>query len=74
MANWEVVNPYDLRCPLLIIVGSGDSDTLQQTERYLDEINSNNRIELEIIYGLNHLEQFTDVEKVWPRVEKFLKK
>ena len=73
MANWEVVNPEDLRCPVLIVVGSGDSDTIQQTERYLDEIKSNEGIELEIIYGLNPLEQFTDVEKVWPRVEKFLK-
>lgn len=73
MANWEVVNPGEIKCPLLIVVGSGDSDTIKQTEMYLNEIKLEEKIELEIIYGLSHVEQFTAVDKVWPRVYRFLR-
>jgi pimeloyl-ACP methyl ester carboxylesterase len=73
MANWEVVEPGDIKCPLLVVIGSGDSDSVKQSEKYLKDIKEQENIYLEIIYGLDQLEQFSKIDKVWPRVERFLK-
>jgi len=71
LSHWPVVRPGDLRCPALLILGSGNADAMSQAERYRDEI-AEARVQVEVLEGLGHYQEFTDVDRVFPVIQRFL--
>ena len=71
MSHWPPVKPGDLRCPALLIVGSGNADAAAQAERYRGEM-AEAGIRLEVLDGASHVEEFTGVGRVLPAIQRFL--
>jgi pimeloyl-ACP methyl ester carboxylesterase len=71
MSHWPPVSPRDLRCPALLIVGSGNADALAQAEKYRGEMEEAG-VRLEILSGASHVEEFTAVGRVLPIIQRFL--
>jgi len=71
LSHWPVVRPRDLRCPVLLIMGSGNADTVAQAEKYREEI-AEAGVRVEILEGLGQYQEFTDVDRVFPVIQRFL--
>jgi pimeloyl-ACP methyl ester carboxylesterase len=71
MRHWPPVRPRDLRCPALLIVGLENADAAAQAERYRAEM-AEAGVRLEVLDGARHVEEFTDVGRVLPIIQRFL--
>jgi pimeloyl-ACP methyl ester carboxylesterase len=72
MRSWPVVSPSDMHCPTLLLAGTKNTSAMHWIEanhRSLAEAG----IQTEIINGLSHLQEFSQVEQVFPRAYSFLK-
>jgi pimeloyl-ACP methyl ester carboxylesterase len=72
MRDWPRVDPGDVSCPTLLLVGTKNKNVINwiQTEREaLDSAN----IQVEIIAGLTHTQEFSEIDRVFPVVSSFLK-
>lgn len=73
MRAWPSINPDAIRCPALLLVGTQNKATFQW-------INANRamleqaKLCVEIVDGLNHPQEFTQVEQVFPAVSMFLQR
>jgi pimeloyl-ACP methyl ester carboxylesterase len=71
LSHWPPVRPGDLRCPALLIVGSGNADAMAQAERYRGEM-AEAGVKLEVLEVSSHYKEFTDVDSVFPAIQRFL--
>ena len=71
MSHWPPVRPRDLRCSVLLIIGSENADAVAQAERYRGEM-AGAGVRLEVLEGKSHVEEFTDVGRVLPAIQRFL--
>ncbi|MBU0490291.1 MAG: alpha/beta hydrolase [Chloroflexi bacterium] len=70
--HWPSVEPADMRCPTLLLVGTRSRDVLawvQANRAALDTA----RVRVETVAGLNHNQEFTEIDRVFPVVSAFLK-
>ena len=70
MLDWAAIEPADLRCPTLWLVGSENKNamaSLQECEGALKE----SRVQVHVVEGLNHLQEFTEIDKVLPAMRAF---
>ena len=66
-----MVRPRDLNCPALLIMGSGNVDAVAQAEKYREEMVEAG-VRVEVLEGLGHYQEFTDVDRVFPVIQRFL--
>jgi pimeloyl-ACP methyl ester carboxylesterase len=71
LSHWPVVGPRDLKCPALLIMGSGNVDAVAQAENYREEM-AEAGVRVEVLEGLGHYQEFTDVDRVFPVIQSFL--
>lgn len=71
LSHWHVVRPGDLKCPALLIMGSGNADAVAQAEKYREEMLEAG-VRVEVFKGLGHYQEFTDVDRVFPVIQRFL--
>jgi pimeloyl-ACP methyl ester carboxylesterase len=71
LSHWPPVMPGDLRCPALLIIGSGNADAVAQAERYRAEMGEA-EVKLEVLEVSSHYKEFTDVGRVLPAIQRFL--
>ena len=71
LSHWPPMRPGDLRCPALLIVGSGNADAVAQAEKYRGEM-AEARVRLEVLEVSSHYKEFTDVDSVLPVIQRFL--
>jgi len=71
LSHWPPVRPGDLRCPALLVVGSGNADAVAQAERYRGEMEEAG-VRLEVLDVSSHVKEFTDVSRVLPVIQRFL--
>jgi len=72
MRRWSALEPDQMRCPTLLVVGSKNENAMRwlNTHRQMPEgVN----LQIEVIQGLNHAQEFSQVEKVFPLIRTFLK-
>jgi pimeloyl-ACP methyl ester carboxylesterase len=72
MRDWPPVPPADVRCPALLIAGTRNTNTMSWIERNRETLAAA-RVKVEIVEGLTHLQEFSDVEQVEPLGSAFLR-
>jgi pimeloyl-ACP methyl ester carboxylesterase len=71
LSHWPVVRPGDLKCPALLIIGSGNEDAVAQAEKYRGEM-AEAGVKVEVLEVSSHYKEFTDVDRVFPVIQRFL--
>jgi len=72
MLDWKAIEPADLRCPTLWLSGSENEAAMTSIKEYAAKIKGT-QVQVEIIEGLNHPQEFTEIDKVLPVMLAFTK-
>ncbi len=70
MLAYPPVEPADMRCPTLWLVGTNNVGAMESVERYRDKL-SGTRVTLEVIDGLNHPQELEMIDRVFLREVEF---
>jgi len=70
--DWGAIEPADLRCPALCLVGSQNENAMAGIKEYEESFKTSN-VQVHVIEGLNHLQEFTEIDKVLPVMLAFTK-
>lgn len=73
MRAWPSIDPGDLHCPALLLVGAKNKNTLQWVDTNRQALERAG-VAIKIVAGLNHAQEFSQVEQVYPLVSSFLKR
>ena len=71
MRDWPGIEPTDLKCPTMLLVGSRNKNVMEYVKSEQPALD-NVSIKVKIITGLNHQQEFSQVDKVFPVVSSFL--
>lgn len=71
MKRWPARGVGDLKCPALMIVGSLDENPLEWA-RQREQIFNGPRVRLQVLDGLTHEQEFSEIDTVLPLVLGFL--
>jgi pimeloyl-ACP methyl ester carboxylesterase len=72
MRQWPVVDAGDVGCPTLLLSGSRNKGLmayLRKNQASLDAAS----VAVEVVDGLTHQQEFSQIEKVFPLVDRFLR-
>jgi pimeloyl-ACP methyl ester carboxylesterase len=69
--EWESIEPKDLLCPTLWLAGSKNHTTLTSIEQYRTTLNES-KVRVQIVEGLDHEQEFTEIDKVLPSIIAFI--
>lgn len=72
MPNWGAVGPGDIKCPVMILYGKGDTGVDEQLKRFEKETVYYG-IPIFVMEDLKHYDQFTDSSTNLPYIKRFLK-
>jgi len=70
MRAWPKIEPDDIRCPTLLLTGTKNTRMLkwiQSNREVLDRV----AVNVEIVEGLNHSQEFSKIGRVFPIVRHF---
>jgi pimeloyl-ACP methyl ester carboxylesterase len=70
MLDWEAIEPADLHCPTLWLAGSENADALASMRAYTAALNAS-LVHVQIVAGLNHAQEFTDIDTMVPAILAF---
>lgn len=73
MRGWPTIHPDAVRCPALLLVGTRNASTYQWVATHRQSLEQA-KIAVEIVEGLNHPQEFTQVEQVFFAVSEFLQR
>jgi len=71
MLDWTAIEPADLRCPTLWLVGSENENAISSTRHYEAALTESN-VQFCIVDGLNHMQEFTNIDRVLPVMLSFI--
>lgn len=68
MREWPTIEPGGIRCPSIVIIGTrNNTGALEWAETTRDALLSGG-VQIEVIEGLNHLQEFSEIDRVFPVV------
>lgn len=70
MLDWPPVEPNDLRCRTLWLVGSANDGAMESVRLYKGRL-TGTPVTLEIVPALTHQDELVKVDQVLPRLEQF---
>jgi hypothetical protein len=70
IVDWPPVEPADLRCPTLWVVGSANENAMPSVSAYRDQL-ADTTVALHVLPGLTHEDELTRVDEVLPRTVAF---
>ena len=70
MRAWPRIEPGDLRCPTLLVLGTQNTGVFRWTQSNR-EILDRAGVQVEVVEGLNHSQEFGKIERVFPVVRHF---
>ncbi len=73
MRDWPSVHPGDMRCPALLLAGTRNKGAMSWVRSNREALDSAGVV-VEIIEGLNHQQEFSQIDRVFPAVSAFLKR
>lgn len=65
MLDWPAVEPHDLRCPTLWLVGSNNAPALASVQVYQNVLPSSH-VQVQVVEGLTHRQELTEIDTVLP--------
>lgn len=72
MRQWPRIEPGEIHCPALLLVGAENKSTLRWVKSN-QEVLDNAHIQIEIVAGIDHNQEFNEIERVFPVISQFLK-
>jgi pimeloyl-ACP methyl ester carboxylesterase len=69
--DWPPIEPADLRCPTLWVVGSANENAMPNAQEYQDTLPGTN-VTLHVLPGLTHVEELTRIDDVLPPMLRFM--
>jgi pimeloyl-ACP methyl ester carboxylesterase len=72
LMSYPPVEPSDMKCPTLWIVGSRNEYANTSAALYRDTLKGT-KVELEVVEGLDHPQEFDQIDRVFPREVEFLR-
>jgi pimeloyl-ACP methyl ester carboxylesterase len=72
MLDWGSIEPADLRCPTLWLAGSENESTIASMGEYEASLEGS-KVQLHVFNGLNHSQEFDEIEQVLPAMLTFTK-
>ena len=72
MLDWGIVTPADLLCPTLWLIGTENDKALESYREYESEI-PGSKVQVHLLEGLNHEQEFTEIDKVLPIILDFIR-
>ena len=73
MRDWPRLDPDAVRCPAMLLVGTRNKGVLNWVKTNHEAL-ERARVLVEIVEGLNHPQEFSHIEQVYPAVSSFLKR
>ena len=70
LLDWPSVEPEDLRCPTLWLVGTANENAMPNVNQYRGRLQRTNVV-LELVPGLTHADELTKIDDVLPVMRKF---
>jgi pimeloyl-ACP methyl ester carboxylesterase len=70
MLDWPSVEPADLRCPTLWLVGTGNENAMPSVNEYSESL-ARTKVKLHLVPALTHEEELAKVDEVFPPMLKF---
>jgi pimeloyl-ACP methyl ester carboxylesterase len=68
--SWPSVEPSDLRCPTLWLVGTANENAMSSVNEYRDRLRSTNVV-LQLLPGFSHADELTKIEDVLGAMRRF---
>jgi pimeloyl-ACP methyl ester carboxylesterase len=72
MRDWPGVEPGEVGCPVLLLTGTKNKSTLEWAEANRGALDASG-VQIEVIDGLTHDQEFTKIDRVFPVVSAFFK-
>lgn len=72
MRDWPSVEPGEVHCPAMLLAGTKNKETMEWIEANQQALDRAN-VHTEIINGLTHNQEFSQINRVFPVVSSFLK-
>jgi pimeloyl-ACP methyl ester carboxylesterase len=72
MRSWFTVGLDEIRCPAMLLIGTKNKNAINWLDAHRQQLAEAN-IHIETVSGLNHLQEFSRVDRVFPVVSQFLK-
>jgi pimeloyl-ACP methyl ester carboxylesterase len=70
MRGWPRVDPSDVRCPAMLVVGTKNKNVMRWVDTHGAELVQAG-VELQIIEGLTHNQEFTEIDRVFQVISQF---
>ena len=70
MVTYPPVEPADMRCPTLWVVGSRNDGAVKSVEKYRDQL-TGTRVTLNLLDGLDHQQEFEQIDRVFEIERRF---
>jgi pimeloyl-ACP methyl ester carboxylesterase len=70
MLDWGVVEPTDVRCPTLWLVGSENAVAMASIQAYGTAL-QHSLVQVQVVAGLDHMQEFSEMERVLPAMLAF---
>jgi pimeloyl-ACP methyl ester carboxylesterase len=70
MLDWGAVEPIDMRCPTLWLVGSENAVTMASIQAYAAAL-PESLVQVHVVAGLDHMQEFTEMDRVLPAMLAF---
>jgi hypothetical protein len=70
MRSWPSILPEEIRCPTLLLAGTKNQGALKWAKAHQAAPTSADT-QVEVLEGLNHSQEFSDIERVFSVVSSF---
>ncbi len=70
MLDWGAVEPTDLRCPTLWLVGSENAVAMASIQAYAAAL-PESLVQVQVVEALDHMQEFSEIERVLPAMLTF---
>jgi hypothetical protein len=71
LLEWPPIEPADMRCPTLWVVGTANAAGIQGVTRYEGKLDGT-RVRVTLVKGLTHPEELEKVDQVLPILLRFM--
>ena len=73
MRGWPSIDASEIKCPALLLAGAKNKSVMDWIEEDSSSL-KRTRVQIEIVDGLTHQQEFSQIDKVYPIVNSFFKK
>jgi len=70
MLDWGAVEPTDVGCPTLWLMGSENAVAMVSVQAYAAVL-PESQVQVQVVAGLDHMQEFTEIERVLPAMLAF---